>query len=311
MLLSLPLLGSMKLIFWDDVRPYFWNDATCTIIESGRGTGGIRYRYEAEGKVRESTQVTTSKRLSIRDNERNFSAYPAGVQTACHVDPRNPDNAALRLGPLLFPAISLVLPLSFFVLGFSQWRTGRRADQPTRDIAVGETPADVQQDKNSDLVSVFVLLLFFLCGLGMLALAGRSVLTYFDAQSWPQMQCEITGSTVTTYTNKSKNTYGPNIIYHYQVGERDVYSSDYASVDKQTSDRGAVEAILARYPRGAEVPCYVNPVDPTQALLDRDSFWSWVLFGELVIGLSFAAVVIKVLVELVWDWLKGSAKGLP
>jgi hypothetical protein len=75
-----------------------------------------------------------------------------------------------------------------------------------------------------------------------------------------QMQ-QTSGSTNTA-------THKADVAYRYKVRGRD-YSSGVITLADISSSAGRAQGIVRRYPDGAPVTVYYNPVDPSDALLER------------------------------------------
>ncbi|MDR2856729.1 MAG: DUF3592 domain-containing protein [Novosphingobium sp.] len=146
---------------------------------------------------------------------------------------------------------------------------------------------------NSRLLS----LIFLAGGIALLVyMAGGPLAKFVSARNWPQTTCEIIDSHQTSNrTSKGGTNYAASISYRYQAGGRAMTSDAATIVNESSSNRSDATKLLARYPTGAKVPCYVNPADPGDALLDR-SFPSMVLIG-LVLGLAFVGFGIVGLVS--------------
>jgi hypothetical protein len=63
--------------------------------------------------------------------------------------------------------------------------------------------------------------------------------------------------------------YRVDVRYVYQAAGDRYESTRYRFVDPFTDNGSAVETAVARFGPGAVVPCFVDPDDPRQAVLDR------------------------------------------
>jgi hypothetical protein len=101
------------------------------------------------------------------------------------------------------------------------------------------------------------------------------VVANFASARWTQRSCTILSSAadrerqITHDTTANEMLYRTSVRYSYQVGTRRFESTRYRFIDPFTDNRAAVESAAATYSAGAVVPCYVDPDDPTQAVLDR------------------------------------------
>ncbi len=283
------------------VRTYFWEKTPCTIVESRRiemgveSTAGrdfvIRYSYRLAGRTNISDQFTAGAKESLdsRKIERLLLRYPVGASAECYVNTKDPSQAVLQRGSLLI-GIVLLFPLIFVgiaVFGIiSVWRAkGLSGLIDTRHLSKGGM---------SKFVPVFFFGLFALVG-GLLGyfVTVRPLLLYFDARSWPETPCEIVSSSVGSHTSTSgsgssktrSTTYSVDIVYRYKVGGREYRAERYGLMSGSSSGRAAKTAIVERYPDGSRAVCYVDPKDPTEALLDR-GLSAFLLIG-LIPGLFF------------------------
>jgi hypothetical protein len=106
-------------------------------------------------------------------------------------------------------------------------------------------------------------------------------------EGWHAAPCVITASRL--------DGDRPAIEYLYEVGPKSYRSSRIALYPQAFSSRSAAAAVVARYPRGKAAECFVNPADPTDAVLSRDLIRDLVvllpagLLSLLVMTASFLA----------------------
>jgi Protein of unknown function (DUF3592) len=238
----------------------------------GRSFVGVRYRSDYSG----SSDVGATQRLTIR--------YPAGAEVPCYVDPRRPGEATL-VRPSLWGGLIILFPLIFVAAGaggiYWQWRpSGRRAAAAgTPSAALSERAAGLRPGAGAALLSGFFGL-FLAAGLGVgipfFALpAWRTV----QARSWIETPCTILHSAVRAHSDSDSTTYDVEVLYAYRIAGRDYKSSRYHFLGGSSSGRAAKDAAVARYPEDSRAVCYVNPADPTDAVLVRE------LTAEYWIGL--------------------------
>lgn len=297
---GLLFFGALGIGIWRTIQPYFWKATPCTIAESHRTSDNleattnsddpvvIRYRYEVDGKAHESDKLEMGMKESLNTKriEQLLFKYPANAKSVCYVNPQDPGEAVLHRGPL-WPAAFILLPLVFIGVGVGgivgMWRGG-----PKR--------VEFGRKGNSQAMGTLAKLLFF----GLFALIGgiltyvigvRSVQKYFSAKDWPATPCEIVSSSVGHHRgSEGGTTYSVDITYRYQVQGRDFQSDTYSLMAGSSSGRSSKERVVAQYPAGSNAVCYVNPEDPTDALLSRE-LSPWLLIG-LVPGLFLLVGVV-------------------
>lgn len=128
---------------------------------------------------------------------------------------------------------------------------------------------------------------FLLVGLVAAVLMYPSLWRALAARGWDQTPCTIISSEVKAHHGSDSTTYSIEVRYAYEVfGNR--YESDrYRAMRVSSSGRAAKDAVVARLRPGTKAICYVNPADPSEAVLDN-SIGLDVLFG--LIPLVFLAV---------------------
>ena len=104
-----------------------------------------------------------------------------------------------------------------------------------------------------------------------------------EAASWPAVEATVLESRVDSVRGSDSTTYRPEIVYRYEVDgepfESNVYDAHGAGFSNSDRSR-AFEAVKAN-PAGATVTAYVDPADPSRAMLDRE--WSGGLMWLLVL----------------------------
>lgn len=274
-----------------------------SIDESARRQGKFRveviFEYHWEGRKYRSEVATDSQPSfdSYREAQRWVDAHPIGARITCTVNPAQPREAVLEeargswTGRLLFASafglMFCLLPAAFIV---AIWRAPRSsAALEARPLSRG------LESSRSGLGGIVFAGLFIVVGLGMLVpFFIRPLARVLDARSWKEVPCRIESSAVRTSTGES-TTYAVEILYAYRVRNREFKSNRY-SLGMQgvtSSGRSGKEAIVARYPEGSAAVCYVDPQDPTMAVLNR-GFEPTMLIG--LFPLIFIGVGIAVLV---------------
>ncbi len=260
---------------------YSWQPAPCQILES---------------EVRESTypspwfaylRYTTFEGESVRSS-RSFGRYrdavrftrrwPAGSQTTCYLDPRDPAGALLeRKGTGLAFLLFLPIPLVFVFIGAAGFYNVVFRVQPHPRVRRVSNPIAARRAvAGSLMLPGLILFLAFLLGPVRHAIAARS---------WRAEQCKILRSEVWEHaTPKGSNAYSPRILYSYPVHELEHRSDNYSFFESSTSGWASAQRITSRYRTGSTVSCYVNPADPDEATLNRDPSLQW-LIGLLPLAL--------------------------
>ncbi len=314
---GLGLSGVIVSGFFRSLGAWSWPESRCTIDASGveehPGSGDepyvfrVRYHYTAAGgsytSVRYrhgyggSSDVSDAQRLELR--------YPPGAEVTCYVDPDEPTEAMLER-PSLWTGLIVLFPLIFVAVGVGGiamvWRGSRRAR--AAESAEGDEPVRraISTGAKNPLASAGCLAGFFsiflLAGLGFLIpFFGIPVWHVVEARAWTPVPCTILHSEVRTHSGEDSDTYSVEVLYSYrwppqpeqsaQAGGREFKSSRYSFMGGSTSGYQGKADVVASLPEGSATTCWVDPADPTNAVLHR-GFSGEMWFGLL--PLVFVAV---------------------
>jgi hypothetical protein len=121
--------------------------------------------------------------------------------------------------------------------------------------------------------------IFFLVGCAAFYFTTvRPVMRSLASRSWTETTCTVLSSRVGEHSDSDGSTYSVDVVYTYIVDGRSFQSNRYGFLGGSSSGRSGKEAIVARYPPGARVPCWIDPAHPEQAVLSREPSAEW-LFG--------------------------------
>ena len=124
-----------------------------------------------------------------------------------------------------------------------------------------------QQSVVSKLGTSLFFLIFGLFGVFFIFLMSRDLATKLRTYRWTQTVCVIVSSASVDLDKE----YGFNVKYDYEFGGHRYHSTDYTVGKSGFSNYRDVQILVARYQPGVKSTCYVNPSDPTQAVLRRGS----------------------------------------
>lgn len=256
--------------------PASWPSQPCTIVATsiapdmagGSGfVGDYRYTYSSGGGVMSGTN--RMERGSYGELREILERYPVGSVIVGRRDPSDgkvrvslPEQQASKLGLVL----AVVIPLFFVAVGVrGVWG------------AIRGLPVDLGRDGGSPegrfgwLIGMAFGAVFF--GIGTVAcvyLLAVPVVQVGKAKAWKETPCVIEHSRVTSSRgSKGGTTYSAEVLYRYEFGGT-VHRSDCltfaaAGIQGQTRSREYVE----RMAPGHRTVCFVDPVDPKAAVLDR------------------------------------------
>jgi hypothetical protein len=285
--------------FLANAKTYTWTTAECTILESNvvpaAGKDGVelqlRYRYRFAAQEYSSTRLSQGI-TSSRDTAEIYrlaERLRSGTTTSCYVNPASPEEAMLfREG--LWSGLIVLFPLVFVAVGlggiFFIWR-GPKTSAAISAKPLSSGPAG---NRGARLGLGIFFGLFFLIGVGGgYGLLWRPVSRIVAAQTWDVVPCTIISSRVVSHSGDS-TTYSVEVVYRYTINGRSFTSARYKFMSGSSSGYSGKAAIAAQFAPGKNTTGYVNPRDPTDAVLER-RFTTDLLFGliPLVFGIIGAA----------------------
>ncbi len=147
---------------------------------------------------------------------------------------------------------------------------------------------------------VIVLFLGLFCTVGIavgIPLSFVPIYRLIESRSWPAATCEVLSSRVA----RSDETARPDIQYRYHIDDRPYTSNRYHFVpgSDNVSD---YQSVVDVYPPGRRFECYVNPADPTQAVINRE-----LTFGYFV-GLIFFVCFTVIPGSFIFLWFRVSGQ---
>jgi hypothetical protein len=245
------------------------------VEDSSKGGSRFRfdvlYRYDFGGREYESRVYRPGYTGSdqISEAERLAARYSAGSRAQCYVNPSSPDKAYLAR-PSLWVGAFILLPLVFILVGGGGlvlvWKRSR-PEQAAKPKAISENAVSTPKALGC-LVGFFAI--FFFAGLGTSLFFIRPALKNIAARSWPEVPCVVLSSDVRSHSgSKGGSTYSVDILYQYEIGGRSYRSNQFHFMGGSSGGYEAKAAVVAQNPPGTRRVCYVNPADPTDAVLQR------------------------------------------
>jgi hypothetical protein len=290
--------------FYLNLQTRGWTPTECVIVESrveeNRKSSenpygfAVRYEYQWQGRTYSSTQWSR-QRTHFDDYskaQRLASKYALDTKATCLVDPRNPESAVLEK-PTLWIGLVVLFPLIFVGIGLigivAMWRSSEAKEKPEERILSNRPALSARGTKLGRVGGAVFFSFFFLIGSVVFFLFFvRPALSVLSARNWPATPCQVVSSDVQRHRgSKGGTTYRVDVLYSYEVNGREFRSNRYAFMGGSSSGYKGKAAIVARYPAGAKAVCFVNPSDPTEAVLER-GFTADLWFG--LIPLVFVLV---------------------
>jgi len=282
-LMGLGFTGVMCYALYDTARPYTWDKTDCVILESGVRTKPdkespyrfeVKYAYRHKGERYESDVYEDgySGSNDYGDAQRLADKYKVGSKATCYVNPSDPHKALLKRKSFWF-GFFIIVPLTFIAVGvggiYLTWRVKKkRADGSEAPESIS---AKAEGKKRGPWGVVFFFGIFFAVGFGFFyGMFLRPMIRIEQAKDWPEVPCTvINDSRVKSHRSDDSTTYSIDILYKYTFDGREHKSNRYSFFTGSSSGYESKKAVVKAHPKGRKTVCYVNPADPTEAVLER------------------------------------------
>jgi hypothetical protein len=266
-----------------------WPAVPCVIMASRvQEVGGespyqfeVKYKYSWQGRdflgnhFREGTESTSD----IAEVDRLARSHPVGGRLTCFLNPDHPSEAILRHGDIRLPLLIVGFAvLSIWVIMNAFWKGEKSATVPG---------------------VVFVALMGMATFVGYF---GSPLLNWASSLGWKPTPCVVQSAVLRSkrvHGEFSFTLYWPDIVYTYQVRgvnyRANTYNASFMGSPWYYGSRGVVRC----HPPGKAAICYVEPTDPSRAVLDRSFsgtqwFGIWpILMVTIAIGALFERVTAK------------------
>lgn len=139
------------------------------------------------------------------------------------------------------------------------------------------------------LTPVAIVIYGLLGGL-LLGQFGGQALNYLGSMGWEQVSGTIISSEVEDAWDTTGERYIGRVLYTYEIGGT-TYEGTEIDLRGEVFVRNPDDAArrLSPYPAGASLMVYVDPSDPTRAVLNRslpNAIWAFVGLGGVLVLLS-------------------------
>ena len=97
----------------------------------------------------------------------------------------------------------------------------------------------------------------------------QPLLMVYTSQNWTAVSCTVVSSRLKSGDGQQ---YAEDIVYSYKVAGKTYQADRYEFYNAWHKGRNRAQKekeIIAQYPPGSQTTCYVNPRDPTDAVLHR------------------------------------------
>ncbi len=140
------------------------------------------------------------------------------------------------------------------------------------------------------ITAIPVVLLLVAGGVVIGIKAGGSAVAAMSTYGWEQVTCEIEDSWINPPPNEMGERRTVGALYHYQWEGTWYESRRFSLRERIYTDQTTAGQVLMRYTPGARPDCYVNPEQPSEAVLKRDPGWIIIMYwigsglGWLLVG---------------------------
>jgi hypothetical protein len=156
-------------------------------------------------------------------------------------------------------------------------------------------------------VQIIAVCLTIVGGTGLYGAFLRPVASIIAARAWVPTPCTIIASAVKEHrVGNGGPTYSLEITYSYVFDRKPHQSDGYDFFSGSSSSLGWRNAVVDSLPPGRVTTCYVNPRDPSQAVINRDLHAE---FSSVFTPLCFFLFGIPILIRAGWWCLVGRRKG--
>lgn len=150
--------------------------------------------------------------------------------------------------------------------------------------------------------------LFLLLGLVLVLVGGLTLWDWLRSVCWRQMSAQVESSELVEERHFEGDLfYKPKISYSYSLGADRYTGQRIAFTEKLFTREAAGRRFLLGYPVGMLVTCYVDPLDPTLAVLKRRGGVGGLLLGLLGAVMVAAPIFAGLQAGLPVAWIKLAA----
>lgn len=111
---------------------------------------------------------------------------------------------------------------------------------------------------------------FFTLGSGFMWQMGlKPIVRSVASFNWPQVACTVIHSELTVNNSSDGATYKPEIRVSHYYNDQRYEGGSYNFNTSASSGKTQKAAVVKAYPVGKETRCWVNPSNPSEAVIDR------------------------------------------
>jgi len=134
-------------------------------------------------------------------------------------------------------------------------------------------------------------LIFFFAGLSFgYFIIFPAIIKSLNSNNWIGISCIVQSSRVQSHNSSDGTTYSVDIVYEYTFEEKTYRSGQYKFIGGSSSGYQGKAAVVRQYPAGKRATCYVNPDNPSDAVLKRElgaeAFLALIPVLFMIVGLT-------------------------
>jgi hypothetical protein len=254
-----------------------------------RNFADIVYEYSVAGRKLRNNRVSIGEDLGNFEVAETIAKYPVGAIVTVYYNPLHPEEAVLErdLPKGMWGCLGIGTAIVLAIVFGSAFGLHQLTEFASKHLA-------------NPKVSPFVVAMSafgFLIALFGLALHRQASL----ARKWPVVPGTIKSSGLEQFmsapsesSERSQLTFQSKVSFAYRFKGID-YVSEHASLSGTVSSTSRVlmQRYARKYPTGAKIQVYVNPLDPSDAVLEPRVSHIWIIWASVTFiwGVAYYAAV--------------------
>lgn len=249
-----------------------------------RNFANVTYEYSVAGKKWRNNRVSIGEDLGNFEVAETLAKYPAGAVVIVYYNPQLPQHAVLErdLPKGLWGCLGTGTVIVLAIVFGSAIGLHRLTEFVSTQLA----------DPKGSAMVVALGAFGFVAALFALALQRQASL----ARKWPVVPGTIRNSTVEQFIGarsepgeRGQVMHQSKVTFAYRFNGID-YVSQEASLGGKVSStsRALAQRLAKKYPDGTKVQVYVNPDNPSEAVLEPRANGAWIIWAAVVAIWSLA-----------------------
>ena len=151
------------------------------------------------------------------------------------------------------------------------------------------------REYGGQVITTIFLAIFFVGGAALTWVMARTNPQIRAEQKWPVVPCTVVHRAIKAKDLPNQTAYAFTVAYRYEWAGRQYVGTAYQIDYDGTEDIADVERLMDQYSTGSVADCFVNPVNPTQAVLHRrPAWWEALILIPIAIALAAAIAIVAV-----------------